>query len=273
VTDEFAAKRRTLVLLAVGLAIGGITVFALCVRRISANNIESSRRIDDTHQVLAHLDATIVEAQAAETGQRGFLLTGRESYLGPYEVALGRIRGELDSIDYLTRDNKLQQENLRSLRNYTAQKFDELAETIRLRREQGLAPALALVLTDRGKLAMDEIRTVLGNMRMEEERLLSVYRADDAKVSVLLYVVCAGIVLVAIIATATIIWLLRWIGRLQTGLVTVCAWTREVRYEGRWMNIDEYLQRRFGLSISHGISDKAAAEILRDLKKSEIPPV
>jgi CHASE3 domain sensor protein len=253
------------------LVIGGTVIFAWCMWRIAVNNIESSSRVARTHQVLAHLDATMVQAQEAEADQRGFLLTGRESYLGPYESALGRIHGELAAVSVLTTDNKFQQENLQRLRGYMAQKLAELAETIRLRREQGLGPALALVLTDRGKLAMDEIRSVIESMRLEEERVLSIYRADDAKVSILLYLVCAGIFLAAIIAATTIIWLLHWIGRLQTGLVTVCAWTREVQYEGKWMNVGEYLEHRFGLSITHGISEKAAAKMLREMK-SENPP-
>ncbi len=36
--------------------------------------------------------------------------------------------------------------------------------------------------------------------------------------------------------------------------VTLCAWTRTVRYEGEWISVETYLQRRYGVRTSHGIS-------------------
>ena len=268
VTDEFSSKRQKLLFVITTAAVVGLAVFAWGVWRIASEHAESTRWVEHTHEVLSHLDATVAEAETAETGQRGFLLTGREAYLNPYETALGEIRHELDAIGSLTRDNQTQQANLQRLRHYTAQKNEELAETIHLRREQGLQAALDLVLTDRGKLAMDEIRAVLETMRLEEERLLAIRRADSAKVSTLLYFLCSGILLVTCIAVATILWLLRWIRRLQTGLVTVCAWTRQVSYQGQWMSVEEYLRHRFGLSITHGMSEKAASELLREMEET-----
>ena len=129
-----------------------------------------------------------------------------------------------------------------------------------------LRDPLALVLTDRGKLAMDDIQALLASMRLEEERLLLIRHANDSRVSNLLYIVCAGILLVAVVSAAAVVWLLRWIGRLQTGLITVCAWTRQVYYQDKWMGIEEYLHSRFGQSITHGISDEAAAEMMKEAK-------
>lgn len=47
--------------------------------------------------------------------------------------------------------------------------------------------------------------------------------------------------------------------------VAVCAWTRRVRWEGKWISIEDFLQRRFGLEVTHGISDEALAEQLASL--------
>lgn len=257
--------------LASGIAIIGAVAFAGCLWRISIERVESSHWVEHTHEVLVQIEATSTQTGAAEAGQRGYLLTGRDAYLVPYETALVKIPREIELLTQLTHDNELQQENLRHLREVTARKLAELAETIRLRREQGTAAALAVVLTDRGKLTMDEIRTILGNMQREEQRLLAIRRGTDGKVSKLLYLFAAGVLVVVFAAAAAIIWLLRWIGRLQTGLVTVCAWSRQVRYDGKWMNVDQYLTERFGLSITHGISEKAAMELKRELKASRPP--
>ncbi len=55
--------------------------------------------------------------------------------------------------------------------------------------------------------------------------------------------------------------------------VTLCAWTRSVRYEGEWISVESYLQRRYGVRTSHGISPKGetliAAEIAQLTTKSE----
>jgi hypothetical protein len=59
-------------------------------------------------------------------------------------------------------------------------------------------------------------------------------------------------------------------------VVTICAWTGQVKYEGRWVRLDEYLEHRFGLSVSHGLSreaaDKMAAEIKESNRTSGEPP-
>lgn len=45
------------------------------------------------------------------------------------------------------------------------------------------------------------------------------------------------------------------------GLVTVCAWSRTVRHRGEWMQFEQYLSTRFGLTATHGISPRALAKL------------
>jgi hypothetical protein len=54
-------------------------------------------------------------------------------------------------------------------------------------------------------------------------------------------------------------------------VVTICAWTGLVYYEGQWIRMDEYLQRRFGLSVSHGLSKEASAKMIAEIKESNRP--
>jgi len=54
-------------------------------------------------------------------------------------------------------------------------------------------------------------------------------------------------------------------------VVTVCAWTGQVKYEGQWIRLDEYLERRFGLSVSHGLSREAAAKMASEIKEFNRP--
>ena len=53
------------------------------------------------------------------------------------------------------------------------------------------------------------------------------------------------------------------------GLVTMCAWSRTVEYEGEWISFEEYLKRRFNLDTSHGISPAEAKKAFGDLKPND----
>jgi len=138
----------------------------------------SNGQIRHSHEVIVALDDLLSTTQDAETGQRGYLLTGNDRYLEPYERAASAVTGRLDTVASLTRDNPIQQTNLAQLRRNLEGKIAELKETIDLRRTEGAAAAQAVVATDRGKAEMDAIRTRLAAMRQEERRLREVRVAE-----------------------------------------------------------------------------------------------
>ncbi|WP_294054508.1 response regulator [Sphingomonas sp.] len=128
-------------------------------------------KILHSHEVIASLDELLSTLQDAETGQRGYLLTGNDQYLAPYEEARAQAGPRLDAIATLTRDNATQQSRLATLRRHADAKLGELKDTIDLRRSGGAAAALALVASDRGRVEMDAIRNQLDLMQQEEARL------------------------------------------------------------------------------------------------------
>lgn len=56
----------------------------------------------------------------------------------------------------------------------------------------------------------------------------------------------------------------------EAELVTLCAWTRLVRYEGEWIGVEANLQRRFGVLTSHGISPEAEKQVDAELRAREL---
>jgi CheY-like chemotaxis protein/signal transduction histidine kinase/CHASE3 domain sensor protein len=150
-------------------------LFFLISGAVSFSNVQilktDNEKIVHSHEVIAALDALLSTVQDAETGQRGFLLTGNEKYLQPYKDALANISSELSAIATLTQDNAHQQTNLGQLKPHVDAKLAELKQTIDLRRGQGATAALAVVNTDRGKVEMDAIRAQLAVIGQEEERL------------------------------------------------------------------------------------------------------
>ena len=144
---------------------------------------ETAEWVEHTHQVRFELNKLMASVKDAETGQRGFVITGKESYLEPYTSSIESIQSILTRVKSLTVDNPVQQSNIDSLETMVQNKLDELAETINLRKgENGFEAALAVVLEDRGKRHMGDIRRMIGEMDGIESDLLD-QRANIAKSS------------------------------------------------------------------------------------------
>jgi signal transduction histidine kinase/ActR/RegA family two-component response regulator len=133
---------------------------------------------EHTYQVLAKLRELGLTVRDAETGQRGFLLTGDETYLATYDAALGSISIIQGELQQLTADNPAQQDRLRALAPVLQHRLQELAQTIQLRRDSGLESATSLLRTDAGRTTMQEIESILDVMTSEEQSLLA--RRQDA---------------------------------------------------------------------------------------------
>ena len=128
----------------------------------------SNESVVKTHQVIVSIDLLLSDVQDAETGQRGYLLTGNEQYLRPYQRAVAQIQSRLARVESLLTTDTAQSYRLEDLRNSASSKLDELDETIRAYRTAGPAAALVLVNTDRGKFDMDAIRTLVSEIRNAE---------------------------------------------------------------------------------------------------------
>ena len=135
-----------------------------------------------TYVVKTNLQALEKDLVDAETGQRGFIFTGKEEFLEPYKNGTSAFYQTAMETKKLIKDNPQQVKNMDELETMTEQKLDELAETISLKRA-GKEPQLrALVLSNKGKIVMDEIRAKLAQMLNLEDALL-VERTELAKQS------------------------------------------------------------------------------------------
>jgi methyl-accepting chemotaxis protein len=132
----------------------------------------TSYQVDHTHQVLEHISNLFADLRDAETGQRGYVLTGEDSYLEPHQAAVADVDRTLRDLRELTADNPNQQRRLADVSSLVSAKLTELQESIDLRRNAGFDAALRVVKEGRGKRAMDGLRHVLAEMEHEERTLL-----------------------------------------------------------------------------------------------------
>jgi len=164
--------------IAVKIAIGFIIILLLfaLVSVVSLYNMkkaqEDARWVEHTYEVLAKIESVLSEFKDAETGQRGYLITGQNHYLGPYNSAMIRVESKIRELQNLTLDNNNQQQRIVKLEALRDKKFEELKQTIELRKTSGFNAAKELVISDIGKKVMDEIRGLLDEMTNEENQLL-----------------------------------------------------------------------------------------------------
>jgi PAS domain S-box-containing protein len=161
--------------LATVFSTAGAVVIAGLVALFLVGNlvIRDSRRLGRYHAVVGELRELLSTLQDAETGQRGYLLTGQSRYLQPYDHALVHIRHELHVLERRVRAGELSSKDVTVLSQLTNRKLAELQQTISLRRTQGPAEALAVVETGVGKELMDSIRTRTEQMVAAQETALS----------------------------------------------------------------------------------------------------
>jgi methyl-accepting chemotaxis protein len=134
---------------------------------------ENSDWVAHTYEVTIGLNDILAGLTDAETGQRGFVITGDESYLEPYTRALPIVSNRLAYVRSLTSDNPNQQARLDDLEPLIAEELIQLDQTIALRRDSGFERVQEVVLTNTGKETMDQIRTLIAEAIQEEETLMT----------------------------------------------------------------------------------------------------
>ena len=141
---------------------------------------QSMTALTDREQWVAHTQVVQtrladfqVEMLNAETGQRGYLLTGNMRYLQPYTAALPLIDQDMRALHSLMQDNPRQQQALADIQPLVVAKLAKIQETITLRQAGNMAAALQIVNTNASYTLMAQIRQRITGMQTEEDRLLA----------------------------------------------------------------------------------------------------
>ena len=148
-------------------------LFAIAVIAFSARRLVGEyEAVQRTTAVLTELDAVLSGVTDAETGQRGFIITGDERYLAPYLTATGAAEAHLQSLKTLANDDPRRRQFLDTLTPLIADKLSELRETIKLRREGSADAAIRRIETGRGLHLMEGIRSLAATMKSQDRDLL-----------------------------------------------------------------------------------------------------
>ncbi|MGB6172672.1 MAG: CHASE3 domain-containing protein [Xanthobacteraceae bacterium] len=153
---------------------------------LGARNESDDEWVQHSLEVRAQLVRVLSLVQSAETGQRGYLLTGQDLYLGPYQMALGQLPDVLQRTQDLASDNPEQIKNLAQLRQLIQDKLAELGATVDAYKAGHNDAALAIVNSDKGFQLMQEIRRSIDTMQAEEDQLLTTRQTAAARSGILL---------------------------------------------------------------------------------------
>jgi signal transduction histidine kinase/CHASE3 domain sensor protein len=151
---------------------------ALVFYATTETQVDENARVSTSQRVLNMLDRLRADVVDAETGQRGYLLTGQNSYLAPYTTARAAIGPLLTNLKTAIQDEPAQFHRLPALNKLIDTKLAELQTTITTRRTKGATAALHLVMAGSGKSDMDQIRALLTSMQQTEVTLLNARRND-----------------------------------------------------------------------------------------------
>jgi PAS domain S-box-containing protein len=132
-----------------------------------------------TQNILADANALLSSLKDAETGQRGFLLTGEDRYLSPYRKALEDVPVILGKLRQATATRPDQMARVAKLEPLVTNKLDELKQTIGLRQSDGLQAALTVVRSDRGMEVMDGLRQSCLDIQTASRARLALYAGQS----------------------------------------------------------------------------------------------
>jgi len=166
------------------MAVGfGLVAFAaLAVALMFARSREADKLVDHTFEVQSTAQTLLSQVQAAENGQRGFLITGDDDYLKRFEGALARVPELLASLRRLTADNPRQQARLDRLEPLVKARFDRIQRSIDLAKEGDRDAAFGVVKAGEGKTLMDDIVAELSAFVKAERDLLAMRQSRSAEI-------------------------------------------------------------------------------------------
>jgi signal transduction histidine kinase/DNA-binding response OmpR family regulator/CHASE3 domain sensor protein/HAMP domain-containing protein len=183
----------------------GFSLFLLVVSAVASfvsisKLLNSSELVNHTSAVISNLESVISILKDAETGQRGFLITGEDAFLEPYNGALAKAVSTIDELKKLTTDNPDQQADIERLRDIVVKRISRLQTIIDNKRQNGIFTTEDMRT---GKSYMDQARALVRTMQDRENRLLAERTAEMNRMAgytpILLVVACTLSLLVTII--------------------------------------------------------------------------
>ena len=254
------------------LAVGFLMIFGtalLTTWSTRGHAADDHRTVHTQHALTASTQFLIALSDTAAAAQ-GVVAGDDETNLDSYRALRDRTRAELATLAAhaehapLVRPVALQ---LHELTHAYLAGLDRATDSAR-----ATGPSAPSELDQRRHRQLtEEIRALIATLQrhlfleLARSSSASAHRADNVHLLNMTLVTLGGA-----LAIGVTVWLLRRLRDLE-GLITVCAWTRRVQWEGRWISFEEYLAKRFNLYCTHGICEEAAEKMRQEAANTPVP--
>jgi signal transduction histidine kinase/CheY-like chemotaxis protein/CHASE3 domain sensor protein len=186
-----------------GLSLMLLIITAVASYSSITNLMDASKWVDHTDSVIIKTDRALFVLRDAESGQRGFLLTGDSTFLQDFNGALDRLHALIDSIAWMTADNSSQVRNIRDLRAVIDQPLQILGGIVDQKRKDNIFSPQDL---ERARTYSLQARTILERMQGEEHRLLGARVESVRKFSAYTPILIIAAAVLSILITLVYYW-------------------------------------------------------------------
>lgn len=147
-----------------------LVIISAIASYISIHNLLSNaEKVDQNSNVVWKLESIISTVKDAETGQRGFLLSGDDLFLQPYYGADQKVFSTIEEINRLTSTDPVQQQHVMRLKSAVTTRLKRLEQLIT---EKRIGKTITIAQLKQGKAEMDALRLVISNMESQAQRAL-----------------------------------------------------------------------------------------------------
>ena len=259
-------QRNLRILLIIGpLLLGGILFVAS--KKVYADHREANNLLKESYEDRERLNGLRDDLDELQAGETGFLLTGDQAYLRAHQFSYDDTSVRLNYLNTLYAKRPAQLERWHRLRPLVEAKLAQYREVTSLKKSGQDDKALQVANGNGQTSIIDQIRTIIAEMQLAEDGTLTDRkRANETKLDTSDAVSTGLLFLSATVVIYAGVLILR-IRQLQS-IITICAWTQRVNFNGKWMPMEDFLWRRFRVKVSHGISEEAFEGVMGMVGKS-----
>lgn len=257
--NDLPPKRRRAVLIAIlAVALALVVTCAVALLRSSHQLHQSIARVHELGKARAHLEALQRLVLQAESDQRGYLLTGGESHIAFTGDSSRRADEHLDAMEGSVQNDAQTRAAFAELREASTTMLANVNAILDLASRGGRAASI--LASGRGAEGADRFHRVATDLdarlaREEstiQERLV---REAQFRSGLILVLLAANVVLVTAVAA------LAWQFVRIRSVAQIVSLSPTIEHEGEWITFEAYLDRRFGVKTSRGVTSKEVARL------------
>jgi len=256
----------TVVVVAPFLLLLTVTVIA---HRSSVRTEIAGEQVRKSYRLIGQLDGILSTTKDAETGYRGFLITNDQQFLAPYRNALSTMPRQLNQLCDTLCPHPSQLERFTRVKQLVEARFVYIAGLLKLHATDPAA-AVSSVRVGEGREIMEHLRAFIGEMKAGETEHLDQRLEEIASQGRVEDLARLGIVVVDVITLGSTLFILRKLKYLRR-MITICAWTHQIKYEGKWVGLEQYFKESFGFAATHSISEEGKQKFLAEY--ADVVPV